>query len=69
MSDVKSTIMTEQEENELEKFAKAHVKVVAERPFTIADADPFLVRKLQAAYKCLEEAPLPDWLLKRQMED
>jgi hypothetical protein len=65
--------MTEQEERDLKwnkfmEYIDSHIKV-SERPFTIADDDPFLVRKLQAAYKCLEEAPLPDWLLKRQMED
>jgi hypothetical protein len=30
--------------------------------------DPFLVRKLEEAYKTFEEAPIPDFLLKRMEE-
>jgi hypothetical protein len=55
--------MKEQELNELEKFAKAHITVVEDIPFR--EDDPFLIKKLEEAYKTLEEAPVPEWLLKR----
>ncbi len=45
----------------------SHIKV-SERSFRIADDDPFLVRKLAEAYKTFEEAPIPDFLLKRMDE-
>ena len=56
----------EQELNELEKFAKAHVTVVKEMPFHIDENCPFLVKKLEDAYKTFEEAPLPEYLVKWQ---
>ena len=65
MSNVNSIRMKEQEESDLEKSIKAHITVVDELPFRIADDDPFLVRKLEEAYKTLEEAPIPDFILKR----
>lgn len=68
MSNANNVEMKEREENELEKWAAKHVTVVKERPFHIADDDPFLVKKLQDAYKLLEEAPLPEWLIKKMNE-
>jgi hypothetical protein len=68
MSNVKSIRMKEQEESDLEKSIRAHVTVVDELPFRIADDDPFLVRKLEEAYKTLEEAPIPDFVIKRMAE-
>jgi hypothetical protein len=65
MSNINTVRMKEREETELEKFANAHITEVSERPFHIADDDPFLVRKLEEAYKTFEEAPIPEWLLKR----
>ena len=65
MSNVNSIRMKEQEESDLEKSIKAHITVVDELPFRIADDDPFLVRKLEEAYKTLEEAPIPDFIIKR----
>jgi hypothetical protein len=70
MSNANSIKMIEKEENkgqelnELEKFAKAHVTVVKDMP-DIDENCPFLVKKLEDAYKTFEEAPLPEWLLKR----
>lgn len=54
------------EPNELEKWAAKHVTVVKERPFHIDDNCPFLVKKLEDAYKTFEEAPLPEHLIKWQ---
>lgn len=74
MSNPRVIMMKEKEEdkeqklNELEKFAKAHIKVVDKLPFDFAADDPFLVKKLEDAYKVLEEAPLPAWLVKRMDE-
>ena len=65
MGNVNSISMKEQEESDLEKSVRAHITVVDELPFSIADDDPFLVRKLEEAYKTLEEAPIPDFILKR----
>ena len=65
MSNVNSIRMKEREESDLEKSIKAHITVVDELPFRIADDDPFLVRKLEEAYKTLEEAPIPDFIIKR----
>lgn len=56
----------EQDLNELEKFAKAHIKVGERLPYR-AD-DPFLVKKLEDARKTFEEAPLPEWLVKKMNE-
>jgi hypothetical protein len=56
----------EQELNELEKFARAHITVGERLPYR--DDDPVLVRKLAEAYKTFEEAPIPDFLLKRMEE-
>ena len=47
------------------EYIDSHITEVSERPFHIADDDPFLVRKLEEAYKTFEEAPIPEWLLKR----
>jgi hypothetical protein len=65
MSNVNSTRMKEQEESDLEKSIRAHITVVDELPFRIADDDPFLVKKLEEAYKTFEEAPIPDFILKK----
>lgn len=72
MINVNTTEMSEREERDLKwsKFMEhvdSHIKV-SERPFRIADDDPFLVRKLDEAYKTFEEAPIPDFLLKRMDE-
>ena len=69
MSNVNSTRMKEREDTELEKYIKAHIKEVDQPPFHINDDCPFLVRKLEEAYKTFEEAPLPDFLLKRMEEE
>jgi len=61
--------MKEQEESDLEKSIRAHITVVDKLPFRIADDDPFLVRKLEEAYKTFEEAPIPDFILKRMREE
>jgi hypothetical protein len=61
--------MKEQEESDLEKSVRAHITVVDELPFRIADDDPFLVKKLEGAYKTLEEAPIPDFILKKMREE
>jgi hypothetical protein len=45
------------------------ITVVDELPFRVADDDPFLVRKLEEAYKTFEEAPVPDSILKRMREE
>jgi hypothetical protein len=68
MSNVNSIRMKEQEESDLEKSIRAHITVVDELPFRIADDDPFLVRKLEEAYKTFEEAPIPDFIIKRMTE-
>lgn len=59
------TQMEEKKENKLLEHIRAHMTVVDELPFRIDDDDPFLVRKLQEAYKTLEEAPIPDFILKK----
>lgn len=56
----------EQELNELEKFARAHITVVDKLPIHIDDNCPFLVKKLADAYKTFEEAPLPEYLVRWQ---
>ena len=72
MSSANSIRMKEKKEskeqglNELEKFAKAHITVGEGLPYRTDD--PFLVRKLEEAYKTFEEAPIPDFLLKRMEE-
>jgi hypothetical protein len=33
------------------------------------DDSPFLKKKLEEAYKALEENPIPEWLIKRLKED
>ena len=58
----------EQQLNEFEKFAQKHVTVVKEMPFDFDENCPFLVKKLEDAYKTLEEAPLPEWLINRMNE-
>jgi hypothetical protein len=65
MSNVNSIRMKEQQESDLEKSIRAHITVVDELPFRIADDDPFLVRKLKEAYKTLEETPIPDFIINR----
>ncbi|HEV2483392.1 MAG TPA: hypothetical protein VGS79_27195 [Puia sp.] len=60
--------MKEQEDSDLkwERFIeriRSHITVGERLPFR-AD-DPFLVRKLEEACKTFEEAPIPEWLLKR----
>jgi hypothetical protein len=65
MNNVNSIRMKEQEENDLEKSIRAHITVVDELPFRIADNDPFLVRKLEEAHETFEEAPIPDFILKK----
>jgi len=72
MGKVKAVRMKEQEERDLEweKFMqhlRSHV-TVAREPFDIDDNCPFLVKKLEDAYKTFEEAPLPEWLVKRMKE-
>jgi hypothetical protein len=72
MTDINASKMTEQEEHDLKwgkfmEYIDSHIKI-SERPFRIADDDPFLVRKLEQAYKTFEEAPIPDLLLKRMDE-
>jgi hypothetical protein len=57
--------MEEKKENKLLGDIRAHITVVDELPFRIADDDPFLVRKLGEAHKTFEEAPIPDFILKR----
>jgi hypothetical protein len=42
MSNVNSIKMKEQEKSDLEKSIRAHITVVDELPFRIADDDPFL---------------------------
>jgi hypothetical protein len=44
---------------------RAPITVVDELPIRIADNDPFLVRKLEEAHKSFEEAPIPDFILKK----
>ena len=62
MSNVNSIKVKEQQESDLEKSIRAHITVVDELPFRIADDDPFLVRKLEDGYKTLEETPIPDFI-------
>ena len=57
--------MEERKLNKLEEWASKHITVVDELPFRIADDDPFLAKKMEEAYKTLEKAPLPDFLLRR----
>jgi hypothetical protein len=57
--------MEEKKEHKLLDDIRAHITVVDELPFRIADDDPFLVRKLDEAYKTFEEAPIPEFILKR----
>ena len=61
--------MEERKENKLLDDIRAHITVADELPFRIADDDPFLVRKLEEAYKTFEEAPIPDFILKRMKEE
>lgn len=68
MSNVNSIKMKEQEKSDLEKSIRAYITMVDELPFRIADDDPFLVRKLEEAYKTLEETPIPDFIIKRMTE-
>ena len=51
--------------SDLLEHIRKHITVVDELPFRIADDDPVMLRKMEEAYKTFEEAPLPDWLLKR----
>jgi hypothetical protein len=66
MRNVNSIEMKEQEENEFEKWIGKHVTVGERLPYR--DDDPFLVKKLEEAYKTFEEAPLPDWLVRKMNE-
>ena len=71
MSNVNAARMTEQEGRDLEwekfmEYLRSYVTVVKEMPFHIDDNCPFLVKKLEDAYKVLEEAPLPEYLVKWQ---
>ena len=71
MSNVNIARMTEQEKHELEwskfmEYIDSHIKVVDKLPFDLDDA--FLAKKLEEAYKTFEEAPIPDFLLKRMEE-
>jgi len=61
--------MEEKKENKLPDDITAHITVVDELPFRIAVDDPFLVRKLEEAHKTFEEAPIPDFILKRMREE
>ena len=63
MGNVNSIKMKEQEESDLEKSIRAHITVVDELPFRIADDDLFLVRKSAEAYKTFEEASIYFFLL------
>jgi hypothetical protein len=72
MTHINTARMKEQEERDLKwskfmEYIDSDIKV-SERPFRVADDDPFLVRKLEEAYKTFEEAPIPDFLLKRMDE-
>ena len=67
MKSVNCTQMDEKKESDLVKFIRAHI-TVPERPIRIDDNCPFLVRKLQEAYKSLEETPIPDYIVKRMTE-
>ena len=60
--------MEEKKENKLLDDIRGHITVVDELPFHIADDDPFLVRKLEEAYKTLKETPIPEFILKRMTE-
>jgi hypothetical protein len=58
--------MKEQEEGDQKwkrfiEHIRSHITVGERLPFR--DDDPFLVKKLEDAYKTLEEAPLPEWLI------
>lgn len=55
----------EQELNELEKFAMAHIKVDDKLPSDITDDDPVLLRKQQESIKSFYETPWPPEVLKR----
>lgn len=66
MSSATNVMKDKEELNEFEKFAKAHITVVKERPFELDENCPFLVKKLEDAYKTFEEAPLPEYLIKWQ---
>ena len=71
MGNVKAASMKEKEEDDSEvskflEYVDSRTTVVDKLPFR--DDDPFLIRKLEQAYKTLEEAPLPDWLIKKMKE-
>ncbi|HEX3933803.1 MAG TPA: hypothetical protein VHW43_03930 [Puia sp.] len=71
MSNVKTASMKEKEEHDSElgkflKYVDSRTTIVDKLPFR--DDDPFLIKKLEQAYKTLEEAPLPDFLLKGMSE-
>lgn len=61
--------MEEKKENKLLEHIRAHITAVDELSFRIADDDPFLVRKLEEAYKTFEEAPIPDSILKKMRKE
>ncbi|HEV3326541.1 MAG TPA: hypothetical protein VG052_13080 [Puia sp.] len=61
--------MEEKKESKLQDDIRAHITVVDELPFLIADDDPFLVRKLVEAHKTFEEAPITVFILKRMREE
>jgi hypothetical protein len=72
MSNVKTASMKEQEERDLKwskfmEYIDSHITVVDEKLFR--DDDPFLVKKLEDAYKVLEEAPIPDWLVRKMNQE
>lgn len=71
MDALKTARMKAAEENDPEwnkflEFINSHTKVGERPPYR--DDDPFLIKKLEEAYKTFEEAPLPEWLVKKMNE-
>ena len=60
--------MNKQEfERQFEEW-RATIKVSSDPSLFIRDDDPVAIRKLEEVTKMLEEAPLPEWLLKKMRE-
>ncbi|HEV3411989.1 MAG TPA: hypothetical protein VG101_05895 [Puia sp.] len=57
--------MKEEKKNKLEESVEAHITMVDNLPFHIADDDPVLLRKEQEAIKSFYETPWPEEVLKR----
>jgi hypothetical protein len=52
----------------IEEIAQKYRDMVNDPRNQLYDDDPFFKRKLEDAYKALEEAPLPEHIMKRLMK-